>query len=186
MLSEIKSNPILRFLVVAITAYLLWFTVYEAFIKYPETELDRKINIGLVETAEVMLELVGFDAVPNYDFNEVTIKLSDSPRNGVWVGDKCNGMELFALFTIYVLAFPGPWRKKLWYVPLGIVSIHLINALRIAILTIIERDSPETLDFNHNYTFTILVYSFIFFLWYWWTVKLSGIEFGNNDKEASK
>ena len=55
----------------------------------------------------------------------------------LWIGDPCNGVGLFAVYLIFLLAYPGPWKHKLWFAALGLLSIHLINALRIAALCII-------------------------------------------------
>ena len=92
---------------------------------------------------------------------------------GVWIGDPCNGFSLFALFLIFMITYPGPWKQKLWYIPLGLLAIHLVNVLRIVALTIILDNNSEWLDFNHNYTFNIIVYSFVFFLWYIWAKKFA-------------
>ena len=67
------------------------------------------------------------------------------------------------------------WKKKLWFIPLGIFIVHTANAIRIAALTIISAENPKALDFNHNITFQVIVYGLIFLLWYWWVQKLSGI-----------
>lgn len=134
---------------------------------------DRNMSITLVYMAKWMLMLFGVSTEMQYEFSEVTIKMAGSDLNGVWVGDACNGFILFALFAIFVAAYPGPLKRKLWFIPAGILGIHLINAIRVAILTIIAEKSPESLTFNHNYTFTALVYAFVFWLWYVWASKLS-------------
>lgn len=166
------KNPVIRFLVIAFGLYLLWYGVYELYLS-PYTSADRYMSITLVYVAKWLLMLFGYSTVADYDQSEVTIKLAESDLNGVWVGDACNGFILFALFAIFVVAYPGPLKKKLWFIPAGILGIHLINAIRVAILTIIAEKSPESLTFNHNYTFTILVYAFVFWLWYLWSSKLS-------------
>ncbi|MEJ7663209.1 MAG: hypothetical protein WKG07_28555 [Hymenobacter sp.] len=40
----------------------------------------------------------------------------------VVVGAPCDGAALYALFAGFVLAFPGPWRPKLWFIPLGVAG----------------------------------------------------------------
>jgi len=98
--------------------------------------------------------------------------------HGLWIGDPCNGLTLFALFTGFIIAYPGPLKKKLWFIPVGIIAIHFINIIRIVALSLIVYyfPDPEVLDFNHTYTFTLLVYGFVFSLWYVWAGKLSGID----------
>jgi exosortase/archaeosortase family protein len=71
-------------------------------------------------------------------------------------------------FALFVIAFPGSVKKKLWFIPLGIVIIHFANVLRVIGLAAINYVAPQYLEFNHTYTFTILVYGIIFLLWMWW------------------
>jgi exosortase family protein XrtF len=168
----LPKNPLYRFLVVAFSLYLLWYGVYELYLS-PYTAADRYMSVTLIYLAKFMLVPFGYETELNYEYAEVTIKLAGSDLNGVWVGDNCNGFILFALFAIFVIAYPGPLQKKLWFIPAGIVGIHVINAARIAILTIIAEEAPETLTFNHNYTFTILVYGFVFWLWYLWAARMT-------------
>ena len=92
---------------------------------------------------------------------------------GLWVGAPCNGLSLFAMFTGFIVAFKGKNKHKLWYIPLGIISIHLLNILRVTALCIVIKYNHDLLDFNHTYTFTLINYSWIFFLWIMWANKLS-------------
>jgi exosortase family protein XrtF len=93
--------------------------------------------------------------------------------HGLWIGDPCNGITLFALFTGFVIAYPGPVKRKIWFIPLGLFAIHIVNILRIVALAFITLYAPSYLEFNHTYTFTIIVYSFVFFLWMLWANKFS-------------
>jgi len=61
--------------------------------------------------------------------------------------------------------------KKLWFIPFGLITLHLLNALRIIALCIIVGVDYRYLDFNHTYTFTILVNGYMFLLWLWWAKK---------------
>jgi exosortase family protein XrtF len=168
----LAENPVLRFLVIAISLYLLWFIVDLYFIK-PYTGLDRFLSLQLVYASAFLLSFFGYVPVLTIATEEVVIDVEGSTGMGVWVGEPCNGLALFSLFVIFIIAYPGKWKYKAWYIPLGIIAIHLINIVRVSILTLIAKDHAEYLDINHNYTFTILVYSFVFVLWYWWSVKWS-------------
>ena len=90
------------------------------------------------------------------------------------IGAPCDGLVLFALFAIFIVAFPGSWRRKMWFIPSGILLIHLANLVRVVSLVIIQYNRPQSLKFNHDYTWTILIYGFIFWLWYLWSVRFSG------------
>jgi exosortase/archaeosortase family protein len=80
---------------------------------------------------------------------------------------------LYALFAGFVLAFPGPVRRKLWFIPLGIAAIYLLNIIRIGVLALNHLYYHESVEFNHHYTFSFVVYACIFLLWMLWARRLS-------------
>lgn len=171
MLKEFKSNPYFRFTFYAILLYVVWYIIYEVWL-HPSGIWDKLIISNLVLLTNSILEFLGYITIADTGDPAMRIVGIDG-TNGIWIGDPCNGFSLFALFFIFIITYPGPWRQKLWYIPMGLILIHLINVLRIVALTIIADVNVEWLDFNHNYTFTILVYSVVFLLWYIWAKKIA-------------
>lgn len=169
-LSLLKDNKIVRFIVLFIVLYLFWLMLYEWLI-HPWGKLDTLvINDSSLWTAYV-LEIMGHESFISDNATIRTVGIDGT--HGLWIGDPCNGLTLFALFTIFIVAFPGPWKHKLWFIPVGITVIHFLNVMRITALCVIVLKRPEWLDFNHTYTFQLLMYGFIFGLWWIWIQKLS-------------
>ncbi len=46
----------------------------------------------------------------------------------------CNGLEAFLIYTVAILAFPSPWKKRLIGILGGFLVIQFFNVLRIAAL----------------------------------------------------
>jgi len=173
MFKEFKNNPYFRFTFLAIILYVVWYIIYEAWL-HPSGIWDRIIINNLVVLSNGILSIIGYDTLPIGD-PDSTIRIAGiDGTSGVWIGDPCNGFSLFALFLIFMITYPGPWKQKLWYIPMGLVIIHLINAIRIAALAIIVDVNIDWLYFNHNYTFNIIVYSTVFILWFIWAKKYAG------------
>ena len=169
-LSFLKDNKIVRFIVLFIVLYLFWLMLYE-WVIHPWGKLDTVvINDSSLWTAYV-LELMGYESFISDNATIRTVGIDGT--HGLWIGDPCNGLTLFALFAIFIVAYPGPWKHKLWFIPAGITVIHFLNVMRITALCIIVLKRPEWLDFNHTYTFQLLMYGFIFGLWWIWIQKLS-------------
>lgn len=165
----ILKNPVARFLGVGTVLYLAWYSFYEFFIR-PQTEVDASVIQAIVTHSRWLLELFGYVLEPLESAGTTNaIAIEGSP--GVTVGAPCDGMALFGLFTVFILAYPGKVVHKLWFIPVGIAAIHAINAVRVAALAIIMKINPEWLAFNHDYTFTLVVYSVVFALWYIWVQK---------------
>ncbi|GAA4382362.1 exosortase X [Hymenobacter koreensis] len=151
-----------RFLVVAGALYLVWFFGYEQWLA-PDGRLDAALCNHIASTSGSALRAMGFDAsLPQPTW------LAVEGRPAVIVGAPCNGLVLYALFTGFIIAFPGPWRHKLVYIPLGIGLIFLLNIGRVVALALNQHYAHQSVDFNHHYTFSFVVYGFIFYLWMRW------------------
>jgi exosortase family protein XrtF len=175
MLDQIRKNKIIQFLLVAGALYTAWLLLYFLLIK-TQTNWDYNLNYNIVEIAKAFFSLFGTETSIDIESDHVVLFLEAGNYRGIWVGDECNGFKLFSIFTIFIVAFPGKIKNKLWFIPIGLVIIHFVNVLRIMALVMINNYYPKYLDFNHLYTFTILVYATIFVLWYVWAKKYSGYE----------
>lgn len=165
------------FVGVGVTLYLIWLIVYQYVIKI-YTVWDFELNYNIVEISNFWLNSFGIPSYIDVESDHIMLLKDTGYNAGVWVGDNCNGFKLFSIFSIFLLAYPGSSWSKLWYIPLGIILIHLANIVRIMALFIISDHHPEWLDFNHLYTFTAFVYGVIFLLWIVW-IKRYGTKLNN-------
>ena len=158
---------VLKFFIGCFVAYLSLYVLYE-FVLKPETTLDEWVMNNMVEGAEWGLEVVGLNTgtFPQPTSYRNRVGVSGTP--GVEIGAPCDGLSLFALFAIFIAFFPGLIKRKLWYIPIGILFLHFVNIFRVISLAVIQSKFPDWLLFNHDYTFTVLVYGVVFGLWYVW------------------
>jgi exosortase family protein XrtF len=171
----LPSKKWLNFIGIACLLYLSWIIIYDRYIQ-PHTFLDEFVIIKIIALAKSFLEFFGYKTfIADSDFGAVRV-LGIDGSDGLWVGDNCNGVKLFGLFSIFILVFPSKIKHKLWFIPMGILLIHLINAIRVAALCIIVYKSPQLLNFNHTYTFTFIVYALIFLLWIWFINRFSKLK----------
>ena len=162
-------DPFVRFTLIALGIYLLWFFGYERYLAL-DGRLDKVLTESIASNAATVLRLLGFDAaVSSTRLN--LILLSNQPT--VFIAPYCDGMVLYALFSGFIIAFPSSSLHKMWFIPLGIVLIYSVNVLRIVALCLNHYYSHQTVDFNHHYTFTFIVYGFICLLWLWWATRLA-------------
>ena len=173
MLKYITENKILFFLLKAFGLYLFWYILYDLWL-HPKSTLDNLISTNLAYWSSLIIKSLGFIAIDSVAASSENITvIGIDGTHGLWVGDPCNGITLFALFVGFIIAYPGKIKNKLWFIPLGLLSIHIINILRIVSLCLIVLYKPDSLAFNHTYTFTILVYAYVFWLWLIWSNKYS-------------
>lgn len=93
-------------------------------------------------------------------------------NNGyVYVNTSCSGLKQFYQWFFLMILYPGPWKQKLWFIPLGLVIIHIVNIFRILSMTFVTMTIPQHWDFMHDYVLRPFFYVVMFFLWVWWNEK---------------
>lgn len=161
------QNPTIRFLLTILGLYLLWYILYKTVIQ-PLNDVDMFVINTTISISKWFLELFNYSV-----FTGTERVIGVDGTGGLWIGDNCNGITLFALFTWFIVAYKGKLKYKIPYILLGIISIELLNILRIVGLAILDTISRTWTEFNHTYTFTILIYGYIFLLWMIWVNKYS-------------
>lgn len=167
MLKEIlNKNPgLFPFLLRAATIYLAWIIIYKFYL-LPQGRVDNFLIEHLVKSTDIGLRIQGFNTFNQHDLVGI------DGTHGVHIGPPCNGLSLFVLFAGFIISYPGQAKKKLWFIPAGIIFIHFLNILRLIGLCLVVLYKPESLDFNHSYTFTIILYAIVFSMWMLW-VKIA-------------
>ncbi|WP_460585928.1 exosortase X [Hymenobacter arcticus] len=172
MLPELSSPPTSKwaqlaprwqFLLVAAGLYLAWLLLYEGVVG-PDGRLDELLSINIAAGGAWLLHVLGFEAsaAPGSSL----LLMDNLPA--VVVGPPCDGLVIYALFAGFIIAFPGPVRPKLWFVPAGIFFLYLLNIVRVGALALNHHYAHRSVDFNHHYTFTFVVYACICALWMLW------------------
>lgn len=171
MLKQLLANKFNVFIIKASALYGICYFLYEFVIK-KYTHVDQQFIRTIINICSFILEQMGYKTFASKEVDDFQVFGIDG-SNGVWIGGPCNGITLMFLFAIFVIAYPGNIKNKLWYLPLGIIIVHLVNILRIVALAIIAFRSPHSLEFNHTYTFTFIAYSIVFGMWMLWANKFS-------------
>jgi len=169
-MKKLFNEPIVKFLAVGLALYLSWLALYEWWI-HPMKWADNAVINNSISISRKILGWIGYVTETSGDR---MMRITGTP--GLYIGDSCNGISLFALYSIFIIAFPGKIISKFIFIPAGIIIIHLLNVLRIISLAVIETHSYSWTEFNHTYTFTIIIYACIFLLWLFWINKFSGLK----------
>ena len=92
-------------------------------------------------------------------------------RIGVTAG--CSGLKQYYQFFFLMALYPGPWVKKTWFIPLGIILIFLVNIFRIVVLFIVIIYNAELFSLVHDWVLRPMFFVVMFLLWVWWIEKLA-------------
>ncbi len=166
-----RYKAVFVFLLKMAALYTAWTGVYMLILK-PDKTLDQAIIHNLIKASEYLLNIFGYKTFTT----DKIVGIENT--SGLIISAVCDGLDLFVLFSIFILAFPIDTLQtkfkilyKLGFILFGIFIIHALNILRIISLAVIELKSPSSLEFNHSYTFTLIMYVVIFLMWMYWVKK---------------
>jgi len=88
---------------------------------------------------------------------------------GVHAG--CSGLKQFLEWIVLMVFFPGPWKHKLWFIPVGLLVTHLVNVFRISFLSVLLNYYPQYWHFTHDNILRPFFYVVMFGMWVIWVEK---------------
>ena len=95
-------------------------------------------------------------------------------RKTILVQEHCLAIPAMVIFVGSIILFKGSWKNKLWFIPMGLIGVFLINTFRLILLSItFDRFSEAFYQFNHSYVYLIFSYAMIFLLIAWWMKSYS-------------
>jgi len=99
-----QEKRLIRFIGIFIGLYALWMMLYEWAI-HPWGKLDTLVINDSSLWALWLLKTLGFETF--LGDNETIRTIGIAGTHGLWIGDPCNGLTLFALFSVFIAAYPG-------------------------------------------------------------------------------
>ena len=160
------DNEILKYFLKAFALYLLYYFIYELWIN-PDGRLNQWLNNVVAMLGNKVLVWFGYESC------RTGTSVCINGISTVNIGNGCNGLEIYAIFTAFIIIYSGRWFIKLIYIIGGILVIFSINILRVVLLSIDHYNNLKLFHFNHKYTYVFVVYSVVFILWILWVTKFA-------------
>ncbi len=160
---DLKS-PAIRYLGLFLILTIAMFSVLAT--PWAERLFVAPFTQGLVHACAFLTDL--FD--PRVEAAGAILRFDDG-RGAVQVLAGCNAVEVCALLTAAIIAFPGKLKYGLIGAAAGIVALQAINLLRIISLLYLSRGSQEVFEFFHNYVWDAMIGLeglLVFFFWTRW------------------
>lgn len=152
----------------ALAIYLVWYVVYDLWL-LPNGQLDRWLSHNVAWMTDAFLSFVGIGVVSQGRY----VLMEGIP--GIVVADGCNGLTTVGLFIGFVVAYPGQWKRRLWFIPLGILAIYATNVFRVVAMLLAQMYWPAAFEPLHGFGLTAIFYVVVFALWVVW-VNHSGAD----------
>jgi exosortase family protein XrtF len=168
------NKSVLRFLISTVGLYLLWFGLYEFYLK-PIGKVDHIVTENISIIVCYLLNLSDYEAYYTIGrkLGETYVFIGDQVLPTVRIGSSCNGVEMIMIFSIFILCYPGNKWVKAIYIPAGVLIIHVLNIIRNYVLILFTINHSMYFELFHRYVFILLIYGVIFLLWMWWANSIS-------------
>lgn len=171
-MSIIKEfGPSIWFLGKFVGLYIILSLLYGLYINSYVPDTDP-VTVEVARQTSVVLEWFG---EPNYTYAEdhrTGVRITSPTENVLSVYEGCNGLNVFIIFFSFLMAYGKPRKALWWFIPLGMVVIHVFNLARIGLLYHVTLYYPDYTYFTHKYLFTAIIYGVVFLLWLLWVLKI--------------
>jgi exosortase family protein XrtF len=165
-------KPALLFLAKFLGVYFLGNIVYGLYIESCANRPDVFTNGAANQTANI-LHLVDAGIYSQLNENGPTVFVRDSEHIWLNIYEGCNGLNVMIVFVAFLVAFGGPLKKLVWFVPMGLLILHIANLGRLALLYFVTLHYEQYFYFVHKYFFTAILYLIVFILWIIWVARLN-------------
>lgn len=171
----VQYKPFLIFLAKFFVVYLLLTFGYQQFLNQYDTKQFEVDSVTKLVAKQSVFVMKWFDAssksTPN--FLDTSVKLYYKNTYVSRVVEGCNAISIMILFVSFVVSFSGKLKPTILFLIAGILLIHLINVLRIALLNVLIFNYPNQKQLLHGVVFPLLIYGIVFGLWVIWVNKFS-------------
>ena len=161
------KSPAIRYLGLFLILTVAFFSVLAT--PWAERLFVAPFTRGLVDVCAFLIGL--FDH--RVEASGAVLRFTDG-RGAVEVLAGCNAVEVCALLSAAIIAFPGKIRYGLFGAAAGVLALQAINLLRIISLLYLSRGSQEVFEFFHNYVWDAMIGLeglLIFFFWARWQAR---------------
>lgn len=165
-------KPSILFLAKFIGLYLVLNILYGFYLDASKGEADLVTRWVTGQTAEILSWYnEEISTGPKEDLKSIYIFKGEHAVLSVYEG--CNGLNVMIIFISFLIAYGNISKRMLWFIPTGLLLIHLFNLLRIILLFHVTLSMPDFLYFSHKYLFTAFIYIAVFLSWALWIFKVN-------------
>ena len=171
-----QYKPFFTFLIKFLLFYVVFAFVYKMYLgqyDVEKNEVDYFTEVVAHQTKQFMLVFTD-DAQSIKHIEEPSLKILYKEKYVARVIEGCNAVSVMILFAAFVFAFSTQWKKTVLYILFGVVLLHVLNVIRIALLSFALYYYPKYEELLHGTIFPLFIYGVVFILWILWVTKFSG------------
>jgi exosortase/archaeosortase family protein len=119
----------------------------------------------ILNTSKYLIQFLGYNCL-------ISNRIIYGDNASLYMDDACLGIDLMFLFASFIVVIPGKIKHKIWFIPLGILIILLLNCLRVVLIFVnLSKNRSYSLPLEIHDLFTYPVLIFTLLLWIIWINK---------------
>ena len=181
-----QSTVDVALFIILILSFHFLYLGWKALDYWPIKETIDKLSIWSVnrvfkESCWVLQHLLGIDITTITSQRSIAALSTQGRFVRVVIAPECASLKQWFHWLFLMLLFPGPWKHKAWYIPVGLVVVEFTNVVRICGILLMQMQwpGPNTFNIAHNYVFKAFFYFIIFLMWVLWVEKFKNRKLNN-------
>ena len=139
--------------------FIFWQLSYDLYF-LPNGRLDSFLSLSGVQIGAYFLRFLGLSVETD---NRI---ISIIGAKAVEINNGCNGLQLFGLFSGFIIAYPSPIKFKCILLLSGSLLLFFSNSLRIAFFAYFNSIYPQYWNIIHDSSSYVFFYPIVLFFWY--------------------
>ena len=173
-----RSTVDVGLFIILILSFHFLYLGWQALEYWPVKGAIDKLSLWSVnrvyrESCWVLQNLLRIDITTESNLRLIAALSKEGTFVNVVIAPLCASLKQWLHWLFLMLIFPGPWKHKAWYIPIGLVIIELTNVVRICGILLMQMQwpGPNTFHIAHDYVFKVFFYLVIFLMWVLWLEK---------------
>lgn len=170
-----QYRPFLLFLGKFLLTYLVLTVLYQSYLNRFDSAANQVDSFTqmVANQTQTLLTLFDNDAQIESHPTEPSLKIIYNGKYVSRIIEGCNALSVMILFVSFIVAFTGKFKRTIVFILFGLLLIHLLNVVRIALLSVALYHYPQYEHLLHEIIFPLIIYGIVFLLWVIWVNKFS-------------
>jgi len=169
----VQFKPFLIFVSIFFLTYIVLTLIYKFYLNsYQAEDLDG-VTMMCGRNSEQLLKLLNYDIIIQKSSQNPWQEIILNGRFIARITEGCNAVSVMILFVSFVAAFSASFKKTFLFIILGLLSIYVLNVIRISLLIVLVYNFPQYTQFLHGTFFPLMIYGYVFILWIFWINRFS-------------
>ncbi len=167
-----ENRPALKFLGLFLGVYGIGNLLYGFYIEYNYPRVDQMTQWVSKQSSWLINLLSDVETTSVLSTSSPITLMVENGKTVLRIYEGCNGINVMIVFIAFIMSFGGLTKRGTLFMSGGVLTIHLANVIRIALLFWVAKHHETWFYYVHKYIFTAALYVIVLLLWWVWVSKM--------------